>query len=59
MAKIIELILTSERRGLGQEEDDPVRLISQLYTKEGVLVAEDVDEYSDTSFIDLNLIKLK
>ena len=57
MAKIIELILTSERRGLGQEEDDPVRLVSQLYTKEGALVAENVDEYSKTSFIDLKVIK--
>lgn len=39
MAKIIELIYTEEKRGLGKA-DDPSRIIPQLYTKAGKLVAE-------------------
>jgi hypothetical protein len=37
--KIIELIYTEERRGLGTKED-VMRLCPQLWTKEGTLVAE-------------------
>ena len=40
MTKIIELIYTEDRRGLGTEED-PVRMIPQLFTKDGVLIAEE------------------
>lgn len=55
MAKIIELILTEERRGLGKE-DDPVRLVTQLFTKEGELVAEK-DGYSGQMFVNLPNLK--
>lgn len=40
MAKLIQLILTEERTGKGIE-DDPVRLKSQLWTPDGLLVAEE------------------
>jgi hypothetical protein len=39
MARIVELILTYERRGKGTQED-PMRLVPQLYTRKGTLVAE-------------------
>lgn len=39
MAKIIELIETEDRRGTGTDKD-PMRLVSQLWTKDGQLVAE-------------------
>lgn len=39
MARIIELILSNRKDGKGVE-DDPVRMIEQLYTKSGVLIAE-------------------
>lgn len=38
MAEIIELILTYERIGDGTKKD-PVRLVTQLFTKKGKLVA--------------------
>ena len=37
--KIIEVIYTQERRGMGVESD-PVRLVTQLWSKEGNLIAE-------------------
>jgi len=40
MAKIIELIYTEERRGLGKTFDDPVRMVPQWWTKEGELLFE-------------------
>lgn len=40
MTRIIELIYTEERRGAGVDED-PYRIVPQLYTKDGQLVAED------------------
>ena len=40
MAKIIELIETTEKRGKGIE-GDPIRFVYQLFTKEGRLVFED------------------
>lgn len=41
MAKIIELIYSEEeRRGTGTE-DNPHRIIRQLFTKDGRLVAQD------------------
>jgi len=40
MTKIIELIETTEKRGKGIE-GDPIRLVYQLFTKEGKLVFED------------------
>ncbi len=39
MAKIIELIYSEDRRGTGKEES-PVRIIKQLWTKQGDLVLE-------------------
>ena len=39
MAKIIELIYTEERKGTGKETD-PIRLCPQLWTKDGLLVAD-------------------
>jgi len=44
MARIIEVIETWERRGLGTGKD-PVRTIYQLWTKEGVLIHEEKDKY--------------
>ena len=43
MAKIIKLILTTDRRGTGKSDDDPIRLIHQLWTPGGKLVAEGQD----------------
>lgn len=39
MAIIIELIYTQSKKGLGQSNDDPVRLCDELWTKKGVQVA--------------------
>jgi hypothetical protein len=39
MAKIIEVIETFERRGLGTE-DDPIRKIYQIWSKDGKLIFE-------------------
>lgn len=39
MTRLVELIETEERKGQGTAEN-PVRLCSQLWTKEGVLIAE-------------------
>lgn len=57
MAKIVKLILTEERRGLGKE-NDPVRLISQLWTMDGELVAEGNrgNEEDDRCFLNLGII---
>ena len=50
MTKIIELIYTEEKRGLGKSED-PIRMCPQLWTKDGKLIAEK-DEYDkDIPFI--------
>ena len=40
VAKIIEVIETWERRGTGRD-DDCIRLVYQLWSKEGVLIHED------------------
>lgn len=37
--KIIEVIYTQEHRGVGTEKD-PHRLVTQLWSKEGNLIAE-------------------
>ena len=39
MAKIVELILTDVQRGAGTK-NDPIRLVCQLWSKTGDLVAE-------------------
>ena len=39
MPKIIKIIYDEEIRGLGTKED-PVRVVPQLWTKNGVLIAE-------------------
>ena len=44
MAKIIQLIETEDRRGTGTAEN-PVRLVRQLFTTDGVLVHTDSDPY--------------
>lgn len=54
MAKIIELILTTERTGDGTEKS-PVRLINQLYSKEGKLVAYKDEHNNDGDFYPQNL----
>lgn len=48
VAKIIEVIETQERRGHGKE-GDPVHLVNQLWTKDGVLLAE-FDTYTGKSW---------
>lgn len=39
MAKVIEVIFTRDRRGIGTEQD-PVRLVEQLWTLDGKLICE-------------------
>ena len=55
MTEIIELILTDERVGDGTK-DNPVRLMTMLYTKKGKLVASfdptTFDQYFMASEID-------
>lgn len=48
MARIITLIYTEERVGIGTH-DDPVRLRPQLWTKDGELIAE-LDSHDNKSF---------
>lgn len=56
MAKIIKLIFTEERVGLGREEDDPVRLKQQLFTLDGELVAEH-DSVTNYGYFNPSVIK--
>ena len=44
MARIIEVIETHERRGLGTY-DDPVRKLYQLWSKDGKLIYQEKDEW--------------
>ncbi len=44
MARMIEVIETWERRGLGTQES-PVRKIHQLWSKDGKLIHEAEDEF--------------
>jgi len=44
VTKKFEVIGSAERRGMGTE-DDPVRLIPQLWTLDGKLICEGEDEY--------------
>ena len=55
MTKVIQLILTQERRWLWKD-NDPVRLVSQLYTLEWVLVCQEETEY-DSWFTNFEHIK--
>lgn len=41
ITKIVELIYTEDRRGLGTPEN-PLRHVPQLWTKDGVLVSEEL-----------------
>lgn len=45
MAKVIQVIEAEDRRGLGQSQDDPVRLIKQYWSLEGQLLWEEPDKY--------------
>jgi hypothetical protein len=47
MPKLIQVIYTEERRGLGQSDDDPVRLVPQLWTLDGRLICEAENTYND------------
>jgi len=47
MPKIVRLILTHDRRGAGRTEDDPCRLVPQLFTLDGELVCE-IDSHDDS-----------
>lgn len=40
MAKVIQFIYTEDHRGVGTK-DDPMRIVPQLWTLDGELVAED------------------
>lgn len=44
MTKVIQVIETTERRGLG-EEGNPVRLIKQYYSLSGALLFEEEDKW--------------
>jgi len=48
MKKEVKLIFTEERVGEGTDKD-PVRIVQQLWTKDGKLVA-DCDSYNGKSF---------
>ena len=39
MAKVIRVIETEERRGLGRD-GDPIRIVYQLWTLDGALIVE-------------------
>lgn len=52
-AKLVELIETQERRGEGKTEEDPIRIVTQWYTKEGELVVElDPFKYNGPLYLD-------
>jgi hypothetical protein len=53
MAKIIELIYTEKRTGTGKEES-PMRLVKQLWTKDGELVASHDPYTGESSFKSLS-----
>jgi len=42
MTKLIEVIETYEKRGLGTD-DNPVRKVYQLWSKDGILIHENQD----------------
>jgi len=39
--KIVEVIRVQHTRGSGESEEDPVRLVTVWYTKEGIRIAEE------------------
>ena len=55
MTKIIELIITYDRRGKGIPSD-PIRMVVQLFTKDGCLVAEETTKW-DKGFFKAEKIK--
>jgi len=56
-ARIIEVIETWDRRGKGID-DDPVRRVYQLWSKEGKLLHEDFDEFKkDITKMEITSIK--
>ena len=57
MTKIVELIYTEFRAGKGTTED-PYRLVAQLLTKDGRLIAE-YDAHTGAHAAYLNLIDTK
>lgn len=40
MAKVIQVIETSDRRGLGKSESDPIRGVTQYWSLDGSLLVE-------------------
>ena len=60
MAQIVELIVTDDRRGLSKE-DDPIRCVEQLWTKDGRDIALTFEElYPGREFTDtFNLVSIK
>ena len=56
MAKIIELIWTTEYRGDGTEKD-PCRCVPQLWTKDGKLVAQRDPSTGENFFNDSELCR--
>ena len=50
--RIVELIYTEDRRGEGVK-DDPARMVQQLWTKDGTLVAEQ-DSFGKSYFLGLD-----
>jgi len=59
MAHIVQLIYASDRRGDGSKED-PMRIVPQLWTLDGVLVAsqDDADGIHDAKVVNLHLGQL-
>lgn len=59
MSKIVQLIFTKQRRGLGKDTD-PIRKVPQLWTLDGKLVAElDSQEIvtENINYLDNNFLK--
>ncbi len=56
MAKLIELIYTEERTGMGTNKN-PFRIVTQLWTKEGCLIAEH-DKFLEKEFFNPNKINI-
>lgn len=54
-AKIVEVIWTQGREGIGDDESDPVRMIAELWTKDGRLIAR-ADHFKGESTVDFSVL---
>lgn len=56
-ARIVEVIVTAESRGLGGTEDDPVRHVMQLWSKDGRLICEQDPMRFTTGAVDYEMLR--